>query len=156
MPFKVVLETILQNFQNCERGQWVFSPTFVDGCIGIFCQPQSDGIIDDELSLGVEFYKLPEKCEYLSAEIELKTNIKDENGEFYVHNTIENYITIGSTVNVDYTRFTCQMFQGLSVDKLIFSAKIDIKNVRSSWSMTTSCHDRADWVKYGIIDVGEK
>ena len=41
----------LHDFLNCESGRDI-SPTFVSGCIGIFCQPQGDEIDNDELSLG--------------------------------------------------------------------------------------------------------
>ena len=103
----------------------------------------------------MEFYKLPEKCNFLTSDIELKTNIKDENGEFYISNEIKKHISIGSAVNVDYDRFTCQIFEDLSVDKLIFSVKIDIKSITNGGltKIIFDNVDRAFWDKYGIIDV---
>ena len=144
----------LTKFKNCIPGQWVFSPNFMNGCIGIFCTPKGDAVSTMRLRprslvMGIEFYKIPNKVASMHATTTFKTNICDDDGKEIECLSRGYYIYNCSTSHVD-KNFTLNMFEKIK-DKLEIVVIIDILEVR----VPTSTLDKSQWHKYGVVEVNK-
>eukprot|EP01084_Bolivina_argentea_P142099 249651_1 len=70
----IVTHEILQQFKSCQLGDFVYSPNFGNGCISFFLTPKG-WMNERNLRFGIEFYKLPNKIDFIKVSAELKTNI---------------------------------------------------------------------------------
>merc|ERR1712154_147816 len=113
----------LDNFKAAKMKEFVFSPNFGNGCISIYCTPKGYTEPTD-VRFGLEFHKLPNDMKRKSVQLELKTNIPTDNGEFYGLKKDCNP-SQGDPIGLDKEELTVKAMQSVN-DRLVFGVIIDI------------------------------
>ena len=142
----------LIQFKNCVFAQWVYSPNFMNGCIGIFVTPKGETMTDEgpDLTFGIEFYKIPNKIKSMKVETLFKANIKDGDGIMFEHKQFDSYIRNGGTSIVDSEQHKPSIFDKVG-DKLIIDIIIDIIDVKEFIQRKHVSIAKSEWHKYGVI-----
>ena len=150
----VLQDDALFNFKNCNLRQWIYSPNFMDGCIGIFCQPLSciGNTNHLDMILGVEFYKIPNEIRDMTVKVKFQTNIPldDADGdEFICYEDIEEEVVNGSTFYVN--NFKYRAFKEFMGDILNIKVSIDVVEVNIlNQDGDVFVLEKSEWYKYGV------
>ena len=153
IDYKWILEgEELKRFKNCIPGQWVFSPNFMNGSIGIFVTPNGNRTDEsyERITFGIEFYKIPNRVSQLSADIKFVTNMVDNDGDKI--ECIRDGVSIYSSTTVHFNKskhdLTPKKFTNFGKESLMINIIINVVQV----VVVGDYVDKSDWHKYGVID----
>ena len=148
------------NFRSCVPTQWLYSPNFMNGCIGIYMTdlaPEKEEDYSDDITLGIEFYKIPNQIENFDAEIKFVTNVpqynasSEGNNEFLGYSSIQYSVINGRTCTSQ--NISCLALRNFEGETLRIQVIIDIINVTIDDKDGNLCLlPKNDWYKYGIIN----
>ena len=74
---------MIEQDKSYRNAEWLFSPSFADNSISFHMTPKGTHFDPGSSSLGIQFYRLPQGVESISAVIKLSTNIEIGNGKCF-------------------------------------------------------------------------